>query len=140
MSNLDTLLGLPARALAVHDQRNTLLANNIANADTPGFKARDLDFRALLHSAAQNSSAINNSAALTTTRNQHISRAVTSVFPTAVAGELLYRRPLQNSLDGNTVETDIEQAAFAENAVRYQAAVRFVDGRAKSLLSAIRGE
>ncbi len=130
MSNIDALLGLPARALAVHDQRNTLLANNIANADTPGFKARDLDFRALLKSASAESAPIR------TTRAEHIS----SPGVTAPASEPLYRRPLQNSADGNTVETDIEQAAFAENAVRYQAAVRFVDGRAKSLLSAIRGD
>lgn len=135
MSNIDALLGLPARALAVHDQRNTQLANNIANADTPGYQARDLDFRALLKTATGTQAPT-----LQTTRTAHINKALGSVFPSSVASELLYRQPLQNSLDGNTVEVDIEQAAFAENAVRYQAAVRFVDGRAKSLLSAIRGD
>jgi len=134
MNNVDIYLGLPARALAVHDQRNTQLANNIANADTPGFKARDLDFRALLKSAAGDSSS-----SMRTTHAAHVSHS-TSFSSASPGSELLYRQPLQNSLDGNTVEADIEQAAFAENAVRYQAAVRFVDGRAKSLLSAIRGE
>jgi len=134
MSNIDAYFGLPAKALAVHDQRNTLLANNIANADTPGFKARDLDFRALLKSAVTEPSS------LQTTRADHIGRANSNIQQRIPGSELLYRQPMQNSLDGNTVETDIEQAAFAENAVRYQASVRFVDGRAKSLLSAIRGE
>ncbi|MEL0083328.1 MAG: flagellar basal body rod protein FlgB [Gammaproteobacteria bacterium] len=135
MSNVDTLLGLPAAALAVHDQRNTLLANNLANADTPGFKARDIDFRSVLSAAKEGSSE-----SLTATRDRHVSRALSSVFPNSVVNELQYRVPMQNSLDGNTVESDIEQAAYAENSVRYQAALRFVDGRAKSLLSAIRGE
>ena len=126
----DALLGLPATALVIHEQRNQLLASNIANADTPGYKARDLDFRAMLKSASSTPSR------LQTTSSQHISQPVMR----PAGSELLYRIPMQNSQDGNTVEADIEQAAYGENSVRYQAAVRFVDGRAKSLLSAIRGE
>ncbi|MBV1960949.1 MAG: flagellar basal body rod protein FlgB [Immundisolibacteraceae bacterium] len=126
----DALLGLPATALVIHEQRNQLLASNIANADTPGYKARDLDFKAMLKSAS------GSTAALQTTSRHHISQPALR----AAGSELLYRLPMQNSQDGNTVEADIEQAAYGENSVRYQAAVRFVDGRAKSLLSAIRGE
>ncbi|MBL4622032.1 MAG: flagellar basal body rod protein FlgB [Immundisolibacteraceae bacterium] len=128
----DALLGLPATALVIHEQRNQLLASNIANADTPGYKARDLDFRAMLKSASSNSA----QSALRTTSRNHISQLVMG----PAGSELLYRIPMQNSQDGNTVEADIEQAAYGENSVRFQAAVRFVDGRAKSLLSAIRGD
>lgn len=132
MSSSAGLLGLPAQALLVHERRNQLLANNIANSDTPGFKARDIDFRSVLNRAVNRSAGTAPSGG----DQRHITRAVESPahYP------LLYRIPLQNSLDGNTVESDIEQAAYAENSVRYQAAVRFTDGRAKSLLTAIRGE
>ncbi len=138
MSSIDSILGLPEKALAVHDRRNTLLAKNIANADTPGFKARDIDFGAQLKAAGNALTAT--SAKMNATREGHVTRALSNVFPTPVTGDLLYRVPMQNSLDGNTVKADTEQAAFAENSVRYQAAVRFLDGRAKGLLSAIRGQ
>ena len=136
MSSGANFLGLPAQALLVHERRNQLLANNIANSDTPGFKARDIDFRTVLKTVTNGTAASQPGSSLAGGNQRHMSTpSVRSQnFP------LLYRVPLQNSLDGNTVENDIEQAAFAENSVRYQAAVRFTDGRAKSLLTAIRGE
>ncbi|HAC34528.1 MAG TPA: flagellar basal body rod protein FlgB [Gammaproteobacteria bacterium] len=136
MSSGASFLGLPAQALLVYERRNQLLANNIANSDTPGFKARDIDFRTALKTVSTGTVALQPRSSVADGNQRHMSTPSGGAesFP------LLYRVPLQNSLDGNTVENDIEQAAYAENSVRYQAAVRFTDGRAKSLLTAIRGE
>lgn len=118
---------LPA-ALRVHGQRLETLASNIANADTPGFKAREIDFRAALTAAG--GQAIRPA----TTQPGHLPGA--SVGP----ARLVWRVPLQPSADGNTVDTQIEQAKFADAAMRYEATLRFMDGRMRSLISAITGD
>ncbi len=125
--NLDNVLDPHARAMLVHNRRAGLLAANLANADTPGFKARDIDFRAVL-------GAVERGSTLRATRAEH--------FTAGVAGdkEIQYRVPRQPSLDGNTVETQSEQVAFTENAIRYQTSLRFMDGAVKSILLALRGE
>lgn len=112
--NLDAYIGVHAAALKVRGERTELLANNLANADTPGFKARDIDFRTALANAEQGS-------------------------PTS-SSALKYRVPLAPSLDGNTVDVQLEQAAFAENAVRYQATLSFLSARFRSLMTAITGQ
>lgn len=119
-------LNTHAQALLVYSRRAEVLASNLANADTPGYRARDLDFRAVL-GAASTSQPVRTNAA-------H--------FGAGAGGqaELLYRNPQQPALDGNTVESAVEQGAFADNALRYQAAVRFLDGSVKGLLLAVRGE
>jgi len=128
--NFDSALGVHARALMVRSRRNELLASNIANADTPGYKARDIDFRAILDSAG-------NPAGLRTTHQNHLSLSGES----GIAGaELLYRVPNQPSLDGNTVDPDLEKAAFAENALRYNASLTFLDRKFKGLIMALKGE
>lgn len=128
--SFDKALGdLPAQ-LALYGKRSSLLASNLANADTPGYKARDIDFRSVLAAAD------NDQVALRTTRPGHIPAGGDTVG----GAELLYRVPVQPSLDGNTVNSQVEQAQFAENAVRYQSTLTFLSGKFKSLKLAITGE
>lgn len=114
----DSIFGVHGAALEVRSQRMGLLASNIANASTPGFKAKDIDFRTAL-AAVQNSGE---------TDTNSISSAVR------------YRVPTQASLDGNTVELSVEQTAFAENAVQYQTTLSFLNGRISTLTRALKGE
>ncbi len=130
--NLDAYLGVHAEALKVYGRRTEVLAANLANADTPGYRARDIDFRAALAAAGSPSSPVK----LTTTHDAHLSAQHTQ----AADGELKYRIPLAPSLDGNTVDVQLEQAAFAENAVRFQATLTFLSSRFRGLLTAITGQ
>jgi len=130
--NLDAYLGVHADALKVSSQRMELLATNLANADTPNFKARDIDFREALASAASPNSA----ATLNTTQPNHLSADAGGTG----AANLKYRVPLAPSLDGNTVDVQLEQAAFADNAVRFQATLTFLTSRLRTLMTAITGQ
>ncbi len=127
--NLDKVLGIHEKALYLRSKRTSILASNIANADTPNYKAKDLDFRSILSQSQQ-------AASLPLRQNnpRHIPPAQNSF-----ASELQYRNPYQASLDGNTVDPQLEKAAFSENAVRYQATLRFIGGKFKGLLTAIKG-
>lgn len=120
------------QALKFRAMRNQVLTANIANADTPNYKARDYDFREVLASARDGSLALSN------TNERHLSTGLDSMYGTT-ASELKYRIPFQSTLDGNTVETDVEQAAFAENALQYRASLRFLDGSIRTLKYALRG-
>lgn len=124
-----TGITLHERALNFRAQRNEVLASNIANADTPNYKARDLDFGAALKSARSDA------LSLKTTSDLH--RQAWS--ETQRTGDLKYRTPTQPALDGNTVEADVEQAAFAENAIQYRASLAFVDGYFRTMRFAIKG-
>jgi len=134
--NLDTYLGVHQDALKLYGQRTAVLANNIANADTPNYKAQDLDFRAVLAGTGSGSTG-GAALALATTNGAHVSG--TPVTPGATTG-LKYRVPLAPSLDGNTVDVQLEQAAFADNSVRYQAALTFLSSKFKDLMTAITGQ
>lgn len=127
--NLDDYFGVHARSLQLHAKRLEVLAANISNADTPNYKARDIDFRAALAKAAESGQAPQ----LAATQPRHISAAIADGKP-----ELLYRVPLAPALDGNTVDVQLEQAAFAESTVRYQSSLMFVSAR--NLLRAITGQ
>jgi flagellar basal-body rod protein FlgB len=120
--DIDSYLGVHAQALRLREQRTELLATNLANADTPGYKARDIDFRSAL--AAATSTAAKGGVGVAGNADAH----------------LKYRTPLAPSLDGNTVDAQLEQAAFAENAVRYQATLSFLSARFRSLMTAITGQ
>lgn len=122
-------LGIHEQALQVRSRRMELLSSNIANADTPHYKARDLDFRQALE-AAETSRAVH----LRTTHATHIPAA-----GKGGADEALYRVPTQPSLDGNTVDPQLEQAAFAENAVQYQASLDFLGDKFVGLKNALKG-
>lgn len=128
--NLDKTFSLPAAALQLRAQRTKLLAENLANSDTPGFKARDVDFQSAMRQAQ------GQQALLRTTQVNHIQPAGSAPLDPAV----LYRQPFAPTLDGNTVETQAEQAAFAENTVNYQATLTVLGARIQGLLGALRGE
>lgn len=127
-SPIDRYFGVHASALELRQQRMTLIASNIANAATPNYKARDIDFGAALSRAAPGGP-------LATTAPGHIAAPATPG-----AGALAYRVPLNPSADGNTVELVTEQAAFGENAVKYQSTLAFLNGRIGQILSALKGE
>ena len=116
-------------ALKLRAHRNQVLSANIANADTPNYKARDVDFATALKSAGASQ------LSLTRTSDLHKNAWGTSELGASVK----YRIPMQPTLDGNTVETDVEQAAFAENAVQYRATLAFLDGQIRSLRYALKG-
>jgi flagellar basal-body rod protein FlgB len=113
----DQLFGIHGQALALRSQRLALLASNIANAATPGYKARDIDFNKALDLATQGMSA-----------------------DKASDETMGYRVPLQASLDGNTVELPTEQTAFAENAVQYRTTLSFLQSRISTVMTALKGE
>lgn len=130
----DSALGIHDKALLVRSQRAELLASNLANSDTPGYKARDIDFKSVLENAQAAKSQIGGNN-LQLTHNKHI-----QISSAAVGAETLYRVPNQPSLDGNTVDAQLEKAAFADNAMRYQASLTFLDGKFKGLIAALKGE
>ncbi len=130
----DNVFGIHEQALLLHGQRLSVLANNLANADTPNFKARDIDFAAVLSGAAGAAGAA--PLPISTTDAAHIAISDGEV----PGGELMYRNPYQASLDGNTVEMPVEQAAFSENNVRYQASLTFINSQISELQFAIAGQ
>jgi flagellar basal-body rod protein FlgB len=146
LERLTQNLDFHGRALLVRAERQKVLAGNIANADTPGFKARDIDFAAALQQAVGSSVA----GAAPGARAQTVGLAAagrTDPRHLPMAGatsgsdpKLLYRQPDQPSIDGNTVDLDRERANFADNSVRYEATLRFINGGVRTILSAIRGD
>jgi len=130
--NLDTYIGVHADALKLQSKRMDVIADNLANADTPGYKARDIDFRAAMANAGGADAPVN----LTTTNAAHIGTNPSS----GTDATLKYRTPLAPSLDGNTVDAQQEQAAFADNTVRYQATLSFLSSKFKNLMTAITGQ
>ena len=131
-------LDFDSTALLLQSERTRVLASNIANADTPNYKARDFDFKSALEQATQQAASAGTPAAtLTVTQPGHIATGG-AAGPTSPA--LLYRTPLQTALDANSVDLDTERAAFAENAVRYEASLRFINGQIKTLMTAINGQ
>jgi flagellar basal-body rod protein FlgB len=128
--NFDRALGLHPQALALREKRSEILASNLANADTPDYKARDLDFKSVFQQALAGD-------------GSELKRSQQGHLPShnnVLGADLLYRNPQQASLDGNTVESHIEQAKYAENAVQYEASLRFINNKFSGLMSAIKGE
>ena len=132
--SLDKAFGLQAAALKLRGERHQVLSQNLANADTPHYKARDFDFQAALRAAEGGQSG--GQLSIARTHGSHLQQAGGNPSPV----ELLYRQPFSPSLDGNTVESHVEQARFAENAVEYQASLNFLGDRITGLIGAIRGE
>jgi flagellar basal-body rod protein FlgB len=125
MTKLDELFRFSQSALNLHAYRQQLIASNIANADTPGYKARDIDFATALKNAEAAQG-----------KPQPPKRPGENA---PLGTEVLYRSVVQRSLDGNSVDLDIERAQFADNAVRYEAQLMFINSRIKSMLAAIQG-
>jgi flagellar basal-body rod protein FlgB len=132
-SRLDQVFAFHENALRLGAQRQQLLASNMANADTPNYKAKDMDFSKLMHSAlAEGKSA--SASALAQTTPGHLSAQLSAQMP-----DTYLRKPLQNNLDGNTVDMDVERNSFAENAMHYEAEVSFTQGAIKGLLAVLQG-
>jgi len=136
--SLDRALGISPAAVAVRSERLELLASNLANADTPQYKARDIDYRRVLADVL-NGQRDGKPLPLTLTHVSHLPPAVEHSAQ-RIAPEHLYRVPAQAALDGNTVDPQLEHAAFAENAVQFQASLEFLSRRVASLRSALRAE
>lgn len=128
--SFDKVLGIHAQSLQLHARRAEVLAGNIANADTPGYKARDFDFREILRQEQTPSVAVR------TTHQNHIPLDNGIISPS----EMAYRIPNQPSLDGNTVDSQLEHTAYAENAIQYQTSLRFLSGTIQTLKKAITGQ
>ena len=130
---LDKHFGISAKALNIWAQRSELLANNIANADTPDFKARDIDFQTVL----QNQTNTMQQVFVKSTHRNHFGFSENS---SQVTAQTKYRVPLQPSLDGNTVDSQVEHSLFAENAVRYQISLQFLNSKISGLVRTLREE
>lgn len=122
-------LGIHESALNMRSQRAEVLANNLANADTPGYKARDFDFKAALNQAT------GEQLPMQATRDNHLQGNGGNP-----AQELLYRTPMQPSLDGNTVDSQMELSAYMRNAMDFQSSFQFLNSKFKGLTAAIKGE
>lgn len=122
------VFGIHGEALRLRQERLQVIASNLANADTPHFQARDLDFNAALRAALANGESAADAGGRMATP------------PAAPDAHLVYRLATQPSLDGNTVDANVENAAFARAAVEYRATLSFVQGRLATLRTAITGE
>ena len=133
MTKLDDLFRFQQTALSVRGQRQQLLASNIANADTPNYKARDIDFKAVLSGALQaNNGRV--SAGLNKTAAAHLDASGSAAGMTPQ-----YRNMVQGNVDGNTVDMDVERNQFADNGVHYEAALTMVNMQIRNMLAAIQG-
>jgi len=132
--SFDKALGIHEKALNFRAQRAEVLANNISNADTPNFKARDLSFSSVL--AAESEKTQNGHFVLNKTNSRHIEAEGMSNDD----GTLMYRTPSQPSLDQNTVDSQVEQASYTENAMGFQASFTLLNSKFKGLVAALRGE
>jgi flagellar basal-body rod protein FlgB len=153
---LDNYLGIHPQALQLESKRNELLAANLANVDTPNYKARDIDFKSALAAASgpgndnggasgalplRAPSAGSSSAASSQSGNGVAASGTSAQDPASGldASLLKYRVPMSPALDGNTVDEQLEQSAFAENSVRYQASLTFLNSALRDLMTAITG-
>ena len=133
IGKLDQAMQFNEAALALRGQRQQILASNIANADTPNYKARDIDFSKALQGAMSRSAS---APALATSAPAHMKAGGAG---SGLSAPLMYRGQQQGSIDGNTVEMDTERNQFADNAIRYEAGLTFMSGQIKGLLAAIQG-
>jgi flagellar basal-body rod protein FlgB len=133
LNRLTASLDFHGQALTLRSERQRLLASNIANADTPGYVARDMDFAAALRQATGQS---NVASTLATSTPGHIAAAAGA----RAEPNLLYSSVSQTNLDRNSVDMDRERAAFADNSVKYEATLRFINGNVRTMLDAIKGQ
>lgn len=140
LSKLDQALGFHQTALRIRAGRQELIAANIANADTPNYKARDVDFKAALTGAMTGASSSTKSDLLKTSPLHLNGNAASSGQMAALPGEPQYRKMIQGSVDGNTVDMDVERNQFIDNAVRYEASLTMLNGQLKKMMLAIQGQ
>ena len=138
LGKLDDYLRFNETALSLRSQRQSVLASNIANGDTPNYKARDIDFGSALKSAMANAGA-DAPAGLKTTANKHFPNPRQDGTTMADGTPLLYRGVVQGAVDGNTVDMDVERNQFADNAIRYEVGITAINGQIKAMMAAIQG-
>ena len=146
IDKLDAVFNFHQTALRIRAQRQELIAANVANADTPNYKARDIDFGAALANALENKapgtvSTGTGGIAPATTSPRHLPGVAITNAPAdgPLSTGVLYRSVNQGSVDGNTVDMDVERNQFADNAIRYEASLTFINGQIKKMLAAIQG-
>jgi flagellar basal-body rod protein FlgB len=132
VSKIDNAFAFQEKALGLRAYRQQVLAGNIANADTPNYKAQDFDFSAALKEAVAGRA--NGGLQLANTDAQHMSASIDHGL-----ARLMYRTPSQSSVDGNTVDMDMERGQFSENAVRYEAGLTFISNQIKLMMAATQG-
>jgi flagellar basal-body rod protein FlgB len=137
LNRLTDALDFQGQALQLRSERQRLIASNIANADTPGYIARDMDFAQTLRVAT---GALPAASALAAPRAGHLGSTAASLTGGRIGSELLYATPAQTNLDRNTVDMDRERASFADNAIKYEATLRFINSNVRTTLSAITGQ
>jgi flagellar basal-body rod protein FlgB len=136
IDKLDSALRFHQEALNLRARRQEVLSGNIAHADTPGYKARDFDFSSTLSQAVERGRG-SSSLSLSTTSSRHLQLDPQAADQATAQAEMLYRTPVQSSIDGNTVEMDVERVNFADNAMRYEANLTVLSSKIKSMLSAV---
>ena len=135
LNRLTDPLDFQAQALVLRSERQRLIASNIANADTPGYVARDIDFAQALRQAT---GTLDSARALAVSQPAHIGPGIGAVA--SGLANLRYATAAQTNLDRNTVDMDRERASFADNSVKYEATLRFINGNVRTVLSAITGQ
>jgi flagellar basal-body rod protein FlgB len=136
LGKLDDYLRFNETALSLRSQRQTVLASNIANADTPNYKARDVDFASALQGAMARTGPAQ---PMKTTAAQHFSIPQQAAGTLPDGTPLQYRGIVQGAVDGNTVDMDVERNQFADNALRYEAGITLINSQIKGLMAAIQG-
>lgn len=140
LNKLDSALDFHQTALRVRGQRQELIAANIANADTPNYKARDIDFKAAMQGAM--AGRVRDTFNVAKTNAEHLDGVATvsaGVSSSGGSGEPLFRPIIQGSVDGNTVDMDVERNQFADNGIRYEASLTMLNSQIKQMLAAIQG-
>ena len=137
IGKLDDYLRFNELALSLRSQRQELLASNIANADTPNYKARDIDFSNALQGAMARASQPNGQ--LATTAPKHIANGPLDGKTLADGTPVLYRTVTQGAVDGNTVDMETERTQFADNGLRYEAGITMINQQIRNMLSAVQG-
>jgi flagellar basal-body rod protein FlgB len=133
VGKIDDFMRFHELALSVRGQRQQLLASNIANADTPNYKARDIDFSSVMNNALHKGGS-QDAAVLAKTATAHLDPQNAASVPA------LYRNSAQGNVDGNTVDMDVERNQFAENSLRYEASLTILNMQIRNMLSAIQGQ
>lgn len=149
-ANLTSGLEFHSKALVLRAERQRIIASNIANADTPGYVAKDINFQEALRqsigysgstlSQSGSSLALNKNTMNTSSHPRHIALGSNSASQMSGASDVAYTLQTQPSVDGNSVDLDRERANFVDNSVRYESTLRFINGQSKSILSAIQGQ
>ncbi|MDR7051579.1 UNVERIFIED_ORG: flagellar basal-body rod protein FlgB [Zoogloea ramigera] len=136
LSKLDDYMRFNESALNLREKRQTVLASNIANADTPNYKARDIDFSSAMKAAVEKASPTA-AASMKTTAARHFPNPPSDGGLLADGTPLLYRGVVQGAVDGNTVDMDVERNQFADNAVRYEASLTMINAQIKGMMNAL---